>query len=98
MFSWDMLVWKQMFICAVGITIIEFVSGVIINIVFGLHVWDYSNIPFNILGQICLPFSVIWFFISFFAIMLDDWLRHWLFGEEKPHYKFIPKFNFTKRK
>lgn len=97
-FDWDMLVWKQMFICAVGITIIEFVSGVIINIVFGLHVWDYSNIPFNILGQICLPFSVIWFFISFFAIMLDDWLRHWLFGEEKPHYRFIPKFNFTKRK
>lgn len=98
LFDWDMLIWKQMFICAIGITIIEFVSGIIINVIFKLNVWDYSNVPLNILGQICLPFSIIWFFISLIAIVLDDWLRYWLFGEEKPHYRFIPKLNFIKRK
>ena len=50
--GWDMLIWKQMFICAVGITAIEFLSGYILNIVLGLGIWDYSNMPFNIIGQI----------------------------------------------
>ena len=36
---------------------------------------DYSNMPFNVLGQVCLPFSIIWFFLSYVAIRLDDWLR-----------------------
>lgn len=97
-FPWDMPIWKQMAICAIGITVIEFISGVIINLVFHLHVWDYSTFPLNVLGQICLPFSVIWFFLSLPAIMLDDWLRYWLFNEEKPHYRFISKSNSTKRK
>lgn len=83
----EMPIWRQMLICAIGITVIEFVSGVIINLEFGLHVWDYSNLPFNVLGQICLPFSIIWFFLSFLAILLDDWIRYLFFGEEKPHYK-----------
>ena len=87
-FSWDMIIWLQMFICSIGITIIEFVSGVIINIVFQMNVWDYSNLPCNILGQICLPFMVVWFFLSIIGIVLDDWLRYLLFNEEKPHYKF----------
>ena len=26
-----------------------------------MSVWDYSGVPQNVLGQICLPFSAIWF-------------------------------------
>ena len=51
-----------------------------------MDVWDYSNMPFNILGQICLPFTILWFFISILAIVLDDWIRYIMFDEEKPHY------------
>lgn len=87
--NWDMPLWKQMAICAIGITIIEFLSGVLINIVFKLNVWDYSNLPFNLFGQVCLPFMIIWFFLSSIAIVSDDWIRYWLFGEEKPHYKLF---------
>ncbi len=86
--SWDIELWRQMFIGASIVTILEFISGYILNIKLGWHVWDYSNAPFNIMGQICLPFSIIWFFISFIAIVADDYLRYWLFGEEKPHYKW----------
>lgn len=86
--GWDMLIWKQMFICAVGITAIEFLSGYILNIVLGLGIWDYSNMPFNIIGQICLPFTVAWYILSLLAIVLDDHLRYWIFGEEKPRYKW----------
>lgn len=88
LFPWDMPIWKQMAICATGITIIEFISGVFINLILGWGVWDYSNMPLNILGQICLPFTLAWFVLSIIAIVLDDWLRYWLFNEEKPRYNF----------
>lgn len=85
-FEWEMPIWKQMLICSVGITGIEFVCGCILNIGFGLNVWDYSNVPLNVLGQICLPYTFLWFLVSFVAIVLDDYLRYWFFKEEKPRY------------
>ena len=69
----------QMFIGAVIVTIIEFFSGCIINIILGLNVWDYSNLMFNYKGQISLIFTVIWFFLSAPVIYLDDKLRKILF-------------------
>lgn len=69
----------QMFIGAVIVTIIEFFSGYIINIILGLNVWDYSNLMFNYKGQISLIFTIIWFFLSAPVIYLDDKLRKILF-------------------
>ena len=83
---WEMSFWKQCIIGAVIVTAVEFLAGCIINLGLGWNVWDYSNIPFNILGQICLPFSMLWILISAVAIVLDDYLRYWIYGEEKPHY------------
>jgi len=78
--------WKQQLISTGIVTILEFNFGLILNIIFKLNIWDYSNLPFNILGQVCLQFSIAWFFLSAMAIILDDYLRYWLFDEEKPHY------------
>lgn len=86
--SWETPVYIQSILGSIIITTIEFISGCILNIWLGLDVWDYSNIPFNLLGQICLPFSVLWIFISFAAILLDDYIRYFFFGEEKPRYKW----------
>ena len=77
-----MPMWLQCLLGTLIITFIEFVSGCFLNIYLGLHVWDYSNRPFNLYGQICLCFSVIWLFLSYFAIKLDDWLRKKLFNED----------------
>lgn len=85
--SWNMSLWKQMLIGSGIVTVLEFISGYILNIKLGWHIWNYSNVPFNVMGQICLPFSIAWVFISLIAIVADDYLRYWLFGEEKPHYK-----------
>ena len=74
-----MNIFLQMFIGAVIVTIIEFFSGYIINIILGLNVWDYSNLLFNYKGQISLIFTVIWFFLSAPVIYLDDKLRKILF-------------------
>lgn len=71
----NMRMWKQMFLGTILITVLEFILGYILNIKLGLGIWDYSNIPFNIMGQICLPFSFLWFVLSYFIIMLDDILK-----------------------
>lgn len=76
----------QMLIAACGITVIELVTGLILNMWFGLHIWDYSNMPGNFLGQICPQFTVLWFFLSAIGIVLDDVIRWKIFREEKPHY------------
>lgn len=84
--SWDMPIYEQMMIGSVIITILEFICGCIVNLWLGWDVWNYSNMPYNVLGQICLPFSILWFFISLVAIVADDYIRYWLFDEEKPRY------------
>ena len=86
---WSMKFWKQMLIGAIIITVLEFITGIVVNLWLGLQVWDYSTMPLNILGQICLPFTIIWFFISAIAIVVDDHLRYKWFGEEKPRYDLI---------
>ena len=87
--SWDTPLWKQGLIGSAIVTSLEFVTGCIVNLWLGWNVWDYSDTPFNILGQICIPFSIIWFFISLLAIIVDDYIRYWIFGEEKPKYKLF---------
>lgn len=87
--SWDTPMWIQALIGSVIVTILEFIFGCVLNIWLKLGIWDYSQMPLNIFGQVCLVFSMFWFFLSILAILLDDYLRYWLFGEEEPHYKLI---------
>lgn len=65
---------------AVMITAVEYVFGVFFNIVLGMNVWDYSRMPLNLFGQICLPFTAIWVIVSGAGIKLDSFLRSRLFG------------------
>lgn len=82
---WEMPIWQQCFIGALIITFVELISGCIINLILEWNVWDYSEMPFNVLGQICLPFSLVWYAISALVIIMDDYMRYAM-GEEKPRY------------
>lgn len=86
-FEWDTPLLIQMLLSSIAITDLEFITGIIVNLILHLNVWDYSDLPFNLLGQICLPFCIIWFFLSLIGIVLDDYLRYYFFNEEKPKYK-----------
>ncbi|WP_294148197.1 hypothetical protein [uncultured Clostridium sp.] len=86
-FPWDMPLWKQMLTGACLVTALEFMTGCIVNLWLGWDVWDYSNLPGNILGQICPQFFVVWIFVSLGGIVLDDWLRYRWFGETFSHYR-----------
>ena len=57
----SMILVFQCVLGAVVITTIELLSGMIVNLWLGWDVWDYSSQPFNLNGQICLSFSLIWF-------------------------------------
>ncbi len=46
---------------AMIVTAYEFSVGLIVNVRLGWHVWDYSSLPGNIMGQICPVFTVAWF-------------------------------------
>ncbi len=86
---WETPLLLQMLIGAVLITTLELWTGYIVNIRFGWQVWNYSSVPLNFYGQICLPASAAWYFLSGIGIYLDDWLRWKLFGEEKPRYRLL---------
>lgn len=84
--SWNLKFRYQVLISTAIATILELFTGLIVNVCLGWNVWDYSNVPFNFLGQICLPYTFLWIILSAVAIILDDVIRWKFFDEEKPHY------------
>lgn len=50
---------------SVFITATEFIFGCVFNLQYGMAVWDYNNLPGNVLGQICLPYTGLWFLLCF---------------------------------
>lgn len=82
-FSKPTPIWLQMVIGSLIVTALEFVTGVIVNLWLKLDIWDYSQVPFNVLGQICLHFTVYWFFLSYLCIVVNHWVREKVFDEPR---------------
>ena len=62
--------------CVAGaavITAVELAVGLAVNRQY--QVWDYRQMPMNFLGQICLPFSLLWMPVSFGAMLLHRFLE-----------------------
>ncbi|MCM1124513.1 MAG: hypothetical protein NC416_18210 [Eubacterium sp.] len=99
---WHWCLLRQSIVSAVIITVFEFVTGCIVNLRLGWNIWDYSGLPFNLYGQICLYYFLLWIPLSMFGIILDDWIRYWIYIflkkwspwqsvkiREHPHYHLI---------
>lgn len=56
----DASVFKSCLVSGAVITGFEFIVGVIVNLWMKWNVWDYSRFRLNLLGQICLPYSLLW--------------------------------------
>ncbi len=49
------------YLCGMGIiSAVELAFGLLFNIKLKQNVWDYSAVRWNLWGQICLGFSLIW--------------------------------------
>ena len=49
---------------ALSITVVEMITGLIVNRWLHLRVWDYSRDRFHLLGQVCLRYTFYWFILS----------------------------------
>lgn len=63
------------FVCTAVITAVELVFGLIFNMWLGMEVWSYSYLPFSFRGQICLPYSLLWFALGFPLYYLCAFLK-----------------------
>ena len=66
---------------AILVTAIEWLTGFILEKVFHNKWWDYSNMPLNLNGYVCLLFSLIWgvfcvFIVDVFHPLIDTLLSH----------------------
>lgn len=68
--------------CLVG-SILEYVISWIGEAILNVKWWDYSNMPFNINGRICLSYAVFWGILSLYLMIslnpkidrLIDWMK-----------------------
>lgn len=86
---WEEPMWIQVIRCTIFVTSCEFITGLIVNKWLKLGVWDYSNQPFHLFGQVCLPFAVLFSGLCALGIPLSGYMLHWIFGEEKPKYRVL---------
>lgn len=66
---------KSCFIGAFCITAAEFAVGIFDNVIMHWNVWDYSDMPYNFMGQICPLFSFYWFILCIPAYFLCRLIR-----------------------
>lgn len=70
-------------IASAAVTGIEFVFGCIFNLLLHKNVWDYSHLPMNLGGQICLLYSVLWGILGAIFIPIAGALSRSLQNAEK---------------
>lgn len=51
-------------------SIVEYISGYLLEHVFNKTYWSYSNLKFNLHGYICLKFSLYWMVLSFIGLYI----------------------------
>ncbi len=97
LFPWELSLAEQAVIGAGIITILEFFTGCVVNLWLKWDVWDYSGLPCNLMGQICLYYFLLWIVLTVICILMDDWIRYWNYlifrkwspwmrKRERPHY------------
>lgn len=68
-------IWQQVILGTTIATALEFVAGLILNVWIGLGVWDYSNLPGNVLGQICPQFTLAWAVLVLISIRIENFMH-----------------------
>ena len=81
--SWDTPLELQAAAGMVLITAMELVTGTVSQV----RMWDYSDMPLNYRGVICLPFSLAWWGLSVVAVMMADCINYYVLRDgERPRY------------
>ena len=87
--KWEDPLWRQVVRCIFFVTCCEFITGIIVNKWMHWAVWDYSDQPFQLCGQICVPFMIIFSALCVLGIFLGGYLMHFIFHESRPDYHVL---------
>lgn len=91
-FTYDTDLLLQGYAGMITVCLAEAVFGYQWNVLQGLGIWDYTELPFSaVAGQVNLFFAAAWFFLSVICIFLDDFIWYRLFGHERPYYRILGK-------
>lgn len=95
---WPML-WQT--ILGAGLaTATELLSGLLLNKLFRLQVWDYAWESYQFMEQISLRSAVSFFVLAPFAFWLDDAIRFMAYHEDRPeklHLYYLELFRIRSR-
>lgn len=78
----------QMFLGVTVIVCLELMTGIVVNRMLGLGVWDYSGLPYHFMGQICLNYALLWVPLSAAGLLAASALRR-LLGETPPPIRWV---------
>lgn len=87
--GWEDPLWLQVFRCTVFVVAGEFITGIIVNKWMHWDVWDYSDQPLQLMGQICVPFLILFSGLCAVGILMSGYLLHWIYKEKDPHFHVL---------
>lgn len=58
-------------------TVIEYIASYLLEKLFNMKLWDYSDVPFNINGRVALPVSIFW---GFGCVILIKYIEPFIGG------------------
>ena len=86
---WSEPMWIQIIRAVLFLTSLEFMTGIICNKWLKIGIWDYRDQPFQLCGQICLPFMVMFSGLLCLAIVLGGVVLWGVYGEKKPEFHVL---------
>ncbi|MDD6441920.1 MAG: hypothetical protein PUG71_07425 [bacterium] len=84
--EWSEGLWVQIIRGVIYAISLEFTTGIIFNKWLRKNIWDYSDQPLQLWGQICVPFAIIFSGLLLIAILLGGFLSCVIYKEPKPHF------------
>ena len=75
------------FVGGIVATIVEYVVHYVYEEILGVSIWDYSDVPYNVNGRICLTFTFFWFILSGILV-------YWIHPYIEKNLTSIPKSLF----
>lgn len=70
----------KMLLAGLAVTLIEGVSGLVINLLWGWNVWDYSAYSLNLYGQVCLMYFFVWVLLAYPGMLFCRVLQRYVFA------------------
>ena len=87
--GWKDPLWRQVIRCSIFVTAGEFMTGIFVNKMMKWNVWDYSDQPLNLFGQICVPFIILFSGLCVIGILIVGFVLHWIYREEDPQFHVL---------